>query len=1171
VVTANLLASSDSGASSTDGITRDNTPTFSGTVTGQYSELYLLINNVRYNITPAGNGSWTLTLPEMSDGIYNYAVVARDLSDNEVVVQKNIQIKTDIEFTTQLDNDTGIRNDDFLTNDNTLSFNGQTEPNNQIVATLFNAAGTVQLAQVEVTANQSGAYNLAFPNTLANGSYKVTFAVSDAAGNTFNLEETVVVDTASQPLAFQMNTVVDTGENTSDGITKESNVSFSGTGEAGSTVQLSLLNSLGQTIRTEVATVNTNGILTFQFNDLADGNYTVRATGTDSAGNAVTAPDYNFQVTTAAPVFTWSILEDGNNDAIVGESELNGGRLTFDGTGTAGHSITVLIAGQEYTTTVTSGGTWRITTPPLPDFKYPFQITAEDVAGNTTVVNSQVIQDSGLQVDVDLRTDSFHIEDNLTNVNKPIYRITTEANADVQFTLTGPNGYSYTTSFKQPSVVYDFTVPDTLADGAYSLTVRVTDQGLNVRTVTQGLVIDTVMQAQANIEVPNSTTDGSGIFKVSNSLVFIEGPTTADVDRVQVSINNGQLVEVDYNTIGNRFSIPFTLPNGLHNVKVTFIDGAGNQLVKNYQVDVKDGFATEPTVQIENFNLYGGIWYGNPNNLVLSGKAEPGLVMNIEIDGSTQTALVDGAGNWSLNLSNLGLADAPQVLSVSTSDQYGNQFSSDYTLILDSTPPTSTFVATSDLDPSVDKVLLNQKSTTIQGQAARFDRIEVKLNGAVVHQTTVGAGGLWSYNLQNLPEGQSNLLITFTDRAGNQSELAKTITVDTIAPTFSGGLSSASDSGGSASDGITKINNPQFSGTGEVGATIALTIGGQSYSATVGEEGTWSINVTTPLADGNQAYTITATDTAGNISATIGSSLTVDTSISGVGGLSAASDTGSSNSDRITKTTTPQFAGTGEVGATVTLQITGNSFSNTFTAVVDQTGNWFIDIQTPLAHGAYTYNVSIADAAGNSTAIASNQSLVIDTQISGTSAGLTDATDTGFSNTDFITNNNTPVFEGTGNEGDTVTLIFGGLPGQFTTTVDQTGQWTISLAGSPLADGDYTYTLQSTDKAGNQMDLVTNGYLKIDTQAAASTGASDITTSDTTPQFTGSVDTAEVGNRVDIKIDQTDETYSTWIDSAGNWSVEANNPVMVGDYTYDVTVIDTAGNIHTEEHDLKIV
>ena len=1077
IVTANLLGSSDSGMSSTDGITSDNTPTFTGTISGQFSEFYLTINNVNYNITPAGNGSWTLTLPALNDGAYNYAVVARDLSDNLVVLQKNIQIKTDIEFTTQLDNDTGTRDDDFLTNDNTLSFNGQTEPGNRIVGTLFNAAGTVQLGQVEVTSNLSGAYNLAFLNVLANGSYKVTFNVSDAAGNTFYLEETVIVDTVGQPLTFQMNSAIDTGENTSDGITKEKDVGFNGTGEPGSIVELTLLNSSGATVLNEVATVNSNGILTFQFSNLADGNYTIRSVASDNAGNSIAVADYNFQIITAAPVLTWRILEDANNDAIVGETELNGGRLTFDGTGNAGHTITVLIGGQEYITTVTGAGTWRITTPPLPDFKYPFQITAEDVAGNTTVVNSQVIQDSGLQVVLELQTDSFYSYDEYTNINQPIYRITTEAGADVQLTLTGPNGYSYSTSFKQPSVVYDWTLPHTLADGSYSISVRVQDQGLNVRTVNQSLRIDTVVSPQAEIEIPNSTVDGNGVYKVSDSRVFIEGPVNWDVDRVYVSVNNGQFTQNDYDLWGQntRFSVPLTLPNGLHNVQVTFVDGAGNHLVKNYQIDVKDGFSIQPTVEIEDFNTHSGIWYGNPENLILSGQADPGLVMAIEIDGNELTTVVGPSGNWSIDLTGLDLLDGPHILSVSTADQYGNQFSGNYTLIADSTPPTSTFVANSDLDPSADQVLLNQKTATIQGQASRHDQVEVKLNGTLVYQTTVGTGGLWSYNLQHLTEGQNNLLVTIIDRAGNQSVLSKSINVDTTAPAPS------------------------------------------------------------------------------------------------VAGLSAASDTGSSNSDRITKTSTPQFAGTGEIGATVTLQINGNSFTNTLTTVVDQTGNWLINIQTPLADGAYTYNVSIADVAGNSTPIATNQSLVIDNQISGMSDGLTDATDTGLSNNDFITNNNTPVFEGTGNAGDTVLLTFSSLADQFTATVNQDGQWSISLAGTPLADGEYTYTLTSSDTAGNQLDLVTSGYLKVDTQAMASAGTSSFTTSDTTPQFTGTLSAEEEGARVDVSINGTIDTYTTWVDSGGNWSLEASTPVAVGDYTYEVTVTDVAGNTHSEQNDLHIV
>ncbi len=167
--------------------------------------------------------------------------------------------------------------------------------------------------------------------------------------------------------------------------------------------------------------------------------------------------------------------------------------------------------------------------------------------------------------------------------------------------------------------------------------------------------------------------------------------------------------------------------------------------------------------------------------------------------------------------------------------------------------------------------------------------------------------------------------------------------------------------------------------------------------------------------------------------------LVVDDSITGNGGLDVASDTGSSSSDAITSDTTPTFSGTGEVGATVTLTITGQPPQ---TVVVDAFGNWSIDVAPPLVAGTYSYSIVLEDAAGNSEAFVSNGSLTMDNQIAG-AGSLEAASDTGSSDSDAITTDVTPTFSGTGEVGATVTLSIDGIAQPQTTTVDEHGDWSI--------------------------------------------------------------------------------------------------------------------------------
>jgi hypothetical protein len=71
-----LVSASDSGASSTDNITSDNTPTFTGpTIIGATVHLYA--NNIEVGVdTTTAGGSWTITAPALPEGTISFTVKA---------------------------------------------------------------------------------------------------------------------------------------------------------------------------------------------------------------------------------------------------------------------------------------------------------------------------------------------------------------------------------------------------------------------------------------------------------------------------------------------------------------------------------------------------------------------------------------------------------------------------------------------------------------------------------------------------------------------------------------------------------------------------------------------------------------------------------------------------------------------------------------------------------------------------------------------------------------------------------------------------------------------------------------------------------------------------------------------------------------------------------------
>ena len=985
---------------------------------------------------------------------------------------------------------------------------------------------------------------------------------------------------------------------------------------------------------------------------------------TDQAGNTTTPADYAFEVITTAPNLTWSIQEDADNSGIINESEYTDGTMTFLGTGDAGDTITLLISGEEHTTTVDAGGDWQIVTPKLPDFDYIFQITAEDVAGNTTIVNDSIILDAGLELSFWLTTgsDTFYNLDNYTADTDPTFGFVTDIGSTITITVSGADtGYSHTETFTATSTQFTWQAPDTFADDTYTFVVNAVDQALNTRTDTETVVIDTTIGAQPGINVSGGPVDDDGVHLTRWSTPTFSGSVASDINRVKITVDGKS--ETDFDVSSGIFSIPISISEGQHTYTIVYTDRAGNTHTETGEVDVKSGFDSSPTITIDAFNEVNGVQYGQPDNLILTGTGDVGVNVTVTINGEQFTTQIDTNGNWALDLSDQNFPDDVYPINTYFTDDYTNWSRVYDTLLIDSvSPELSVEVIGEDFDPSND-ILLNQNTATLQGETGGRDTISINVNG-VISPATVDSDGKWSFDLTGLSEGANTITITSTDRAGNATTVEQNITVDTIVtgdgelisasdsgashsdgitsdttPTFAGtgevgatvtlsisgqaplttvvnsagewlidvstplasgtytyhigiediigntadivtngdlviddqitgdgGLDTASDSGSSSSDAITSDATPTFSGTGEVGATVTLVINGLApLTAIVGVTGIWAIDVTTPLAESTYNYTIVIEDLAGNTTDIVNNgSLTIDNQVLGDGDLEAASDTGSSNSDGVTSDNRPTFSGTGEVGATVTLLISGQS---ALTTIVDNTGNWNIDVNSPLSSGSYTYDINIEDTAGNTTDIVNNGNLQIDTQVLG-SGDLETASDTGVSDSDYITKDTSPTFAGTGEVGAIVTMNIDGVAEPFISTVDTDGEWFIDIT-PPLAPAIYTYDIAIEDKAGNTTDIISNGRLVIDTMAPATTGVSDFTTSDTTPLFSGHIDSLEEGASVSVTLEG--ETYAGEVDENGDWAIEATSAVSIGDHNYDVTVVDIAGNSITEEHTLTII
>jgi hypothetical protein len=319
------------------------------------------------------------------------------------------------------------------------------------------------------------------------------------------------------------------------------------------------------------------------------------------------------------------------------------------------------------------------------------------------------------------------------------------------------------------------------------------------------------------------------------------------------------------------------------------------------------------------------------------------------------------------------------------------------------------------------------------------------------------------------------------------------------APTTAPGapdLAAASDSGSFSTDNITNLTSLDFSGTGApAGASVHLFRDGTSLetvTATAG--GAYAFNdVAFPTGDDTFALTARFSDATTGLLSPASATLnvrvdTVAPAAPSVPDLNAASDTGLSSTDNVTRDNTPEIDGTVEANALVRLSVDGTAAGTDTTTAG---GVYHFTFITALADGARVFRASAEDVAGNDSPLSDALSVTIDTVAPATPTAapdLTAASDLGVSSTDNITRDNTPTFTGSAPGNHLVRLLSGGVEvGSVQVPLAGT---TYSVTSSTLADGNRVMTTRLEDIAGNVSAAASPSLtVRIDTVAPTLTGS----------------------------------------------------------------------------------
>ncbi len=635
-----------------------------------------------------------------------------------------------------------------------------------------------------------------------------------------------------------------------------------------------------------------------------------------------------------------------------------------------------------------------------------------------------------------------------------------------------------------------------LSDNAvHSITAIATDVAGNTSAASAPIVIrtDNTVSAPASLNLDN--TDDTGTSDTDNITQTLTGLTIdgtgEDGAVVSLTSNVDGALAGSATVSGGTWSLDITLSdNATHTITAVQTDLAGNISTSStglvITTDNTDP-ATPAALDLDNADDTGS---SNTDNitqtisgLTIGGTGEDGstIALNSNVDGAIAGSATVSGGTWSLDIT---LSDnAVHSITAEATDVAGNISSTSATLIIttDNTDPTTP--AALNLDnaddtgiSNTDNITQTTSGLTIDGTGENGSTITLTsdVDGALAGSTTV-SGGTWSFDITLSDNAMHSITAIATDVAGNTSTASAPIVIrtdNTVSAPASLNLDNADDTGTSDTDNITQtLTGLTIDGTGEDGAVVSLTSnvdGALAGSATV-SGGTWSLDIT--LSD-NTTHTITAvqTDLAGNTStSSTGLVITTDNTDPATPAaldLDNADDTGSSNTDNITQTTSGlTIGGTGEDGSTVTLN------SNVDGALAGSAtvsgGTWSLDVNLS-DNAVHSITAEATDVAGNISSTSATLIITTDNTdptIPG-SLNLDNADDTGISNTDNITQTTSGLtIDGTGENGSTITLtsdVDGALAGS---AVVSGGSWFFDITLSDNAV--HSITAIATDVAGN--------------------------------------------------------------------------------------------------------
>jgi hypothetical protein len=745
----------------------------------------------------------------------------------------------------------------------------------------------------------------------------------------------------------------------------------------------------------------------------ASGNEGPQISGTDDAGWSftldATAPDNS-----TSGIVAGSITLTDDRAPVTGEiadgSATNDRRPTYSGKATADIDHVNIYDNGELvgSAAVDSDGRWGFTPDSdLAEGSHEFTVSAVDASGNEGPQVSGT-DDAGWSFTLDatapdnstsgIVAGSITLTDDrapvtgeiadgsATNDTRPTY--SGQATADIDHVNIYDNGELVGSAAVDSDGRWGFTPDSDLAEGSHEFTVSAVDASGNegpqvsgtddagwsfslLTSVPDQPLIDAVVDDHTQGEDADTGNLQKGLATNDATLTLKGSATAGMIVKIWATDSDGNRVQVGEGTADENGRWNITIDelgaDGNYDLGATAVNAAGISSAESERFPVVlDTVAPDAAIAVlhdDRGDLQAPVTAGGVTDdrlLTLSGTGEVGATVSVYLDGSNTPAgsvVVNSEGNWTLALPEL--ADGAHSYQTKVTDTAGNETRAETVeFTIDSSSVAITIDQANDNVGSITNAVLDggltdDSTPELQGVTSAGAIVTVKdAEGTVLGTAIANADGLWTFQLDEVADGEHSWTAEITNAAGNTARDTITLTVDTTAPAAPvitslgddvGSIQFVSPVQGNVIDDLT----PTLTGTAEAGAIVTLYDNGTFLGSMVADsDGKWEFTPDADLTEGTHSITATATDAAGNVSEVSSTwDFLLDVTGPNVG---------------ISGNATESLSGSSEPGAIITVI---DAAGTKYTTTADQNGSWIL-VPNPIAAGA-SGTIYAIDPAGN--------------------------------------------------------------------------------------------------------------------------------------------------------------------------------------------------------------